>query len=71
MRKGPCRFGSRAQKYESKLGRRFLEEHHKPPSDTGIPPQKSEPKIGLVTKSRLRLQYAYRFYLEHHSMLQR
>ena len=53
MRKGPCRFGSSAQKYQSKLGRRFLEEHHKPPSNTGIPPQKSEPKIGLVTKTRL------------------
>src|SRR5436305_11257762 len=55
MQKGPRRFGNSAQKYQSKLGRRFLEEHHKPPSDTGIPPQKSEPKIGLVTKSRLLL----------------
>src|SRR5205823_15097663 len=55
MPKSPCRSGSGAQKYQSKLGRRFLEEHHKPPSDTGIPPQKSEPKIGLVTKERLLL----------------
>src|SRR6267142_2236584 len=55
MQKGPRRFGSSAQKYQSKLGRRFLEELHKPPSNTGIPPQKSEPKIGLVTKSRLLL----------------
>jgi len=53
MQKGPRRFGNSAQKYQSKLGRRFLEEHHKPPSNTGIPPQKSEPKIELVTKSRL------------------
>jgi hypothetical protein len=50
MRKGPRRFGSSAQKYDSKLGRRFLGEHHKPPPDTGVPPQKSEPKIGVVTK---------------------
>src|SRR5436189_5347887 len=53
MQKGPRRLGNSAQKYQSKLGRRFLEEHHKPPSNTGIPPQKSEPKIELVTKSRL------------------
>ena len=53
MQKGPRRFGNSAQKYQSKLGRRFLEKHHKPPSNTGIPPQKSEPKIELVTESRL------------------
>jgi hypothetical protein len=55
MRKGPRRFGSSAQKYESKLGRPFLEEHHKPSPDAGVPPQKSEPKIGVVTKSRFGL----------------
>jgi len=52
MRKGPRRFGSSAQKYDSKLGRQFLGEHHKSPHDTGVPPEKSEPKIGIVTNSR-------------------
>ena len=44
MRKGHRRLGGSAQKYQSKLGRCFLGEHHKPTSDTGVPETKKRTK---------------------------